>query len=571
MTQEEALKVLKSGANVFLTGEPGSGKTHTVNRYVAWLRDAGIEPSITASTGIAATHIGGMTVHAWSGIGICSLLTAYDIDHIAQNERVSRRLRRAKILIIDEVSMLSGGTLSMVDIITREIRDKDEPFGGLTVILVGDFFQLPPVVRREQKPAATLLPQENTSEFAFTSLTWASLNPLVCYLSEQYRQEDSVFLEILSAIRRNAVTSDHRQILASRMAEAPEGDMPQLFSHNNDADRINNATLAKLKGATQKFVMTGRGPEMLLMSLKRGCLSPETLFLKIGARVMFTKNDIVNGQFVNGTIGTVIGFSKGEQYPIVKTTRGNTITVEPAEWHVEDAGRVLVSVSQIPLKLAWALTIHKSQGVSLDAAFMNLSQAFEYGQGYVALSRVRTLLGVTLGGINERALEINPTVLVKDSEFRRVSDDLREVFSKLDSQELEKLHKNFIVASGGEWGQKSVVAKPLRQRVKKGSTLSVTHECLLKNMSVADIATLRGVTTGTIVSHIEELNSAGKIAPSAVAPLLHGKEDTVKKIHEAMRELGTSPLKPIFEKLDGRVSYETIRLARIIFSTIDPR
>ena len=147
MTQKEALSILKTGANVFLTGEPGSGKTHTINEYVAYLRERGIEPAVTASTGIAATHIGGMTIHSWSGIGIKTSLDAYELDKLGSSEYLAKRIGRAKILIIDEVSMLSAGTLSMVDAVCREVRRNPEPFGGLQVIFVGDFFQLPPIVR----------------------------------------------------------------------------------------------------------------------------------------------------------------------------------------------------------------------------------------------------------------------------------------------------------------------------------------------------------------------------------------------------------------------------------------
>ena len=148
MTQGEALTILKTGANVFLTGEPGSGKTHTINEFIGWLRASGIEPSITAATGIAATHVGGMTLHSWSGIGISESLSRADVDRIASKEHIAKRIAKAKVLIIEEISMLSAATFEMADKICREVRRVDQPFGGLTVILVGDFFQLPPVARR---------------------------------------------------------------------------------------------------------------------------------------------------------------------------------------------------------------------------------------------------------------------------------------------------------------------------------------------------------------------------------------------------------------------------------------
>ena len=147
MTQSQALSILKTGANVFLTGEPGSGKTHTINEYVAYLRARGIEPAITASTGISATHIGGMTIHSWSGIGIKTKLDKCDLDKISSNNHIVNRIKRAKVLIIDEVSMLPPETLSMIDAICGKIKQSLEPFGGIQVVLVGDFFQLPPIVK----------------------------------------------------------------------------------------------------------------------------------------------------------------------------------------------------------------------------------------------------------------------------------------------------------------------------------------------------------------------------------------------------------------------------------------
>ncbi len=452
MKQETALKVLQAGANVFLTGEPGSGKTHTVNAYVKWLREHDIEPAITASTGIAATHIHGMTIHSWSGIGIKQDLNAYELDKISQNERVVRRVRDAKILIIDEVSMLSAKTLAMAEAVCREIRQRHVPFGGLQVVLVGDFFQLPPVVRKQEHEEEQQISFETgeikeTSDFAFASRVWKELNPLVCYLSEQHRQEDAAFLDMLSGIRRGAFTSTHHTLLKTRMGESRTG-VTQLYSHNADVDRINDVEIGKITGDMRTFAMTSQGKDTLVASLKRGCLSPELLTLKVGARVMFTKNHIEH-TYVNGTLGAVIGFVKESNYPIIKTTAGRSVIAEPEEWHIEDGGKVLARITQVPLRLAWAITVHKSQGMSLDAAHMDLSQAFEYGQGYVALSRVRTLAGLSLSGLNERALEVHPEVAARDRDFKVQSAAARKAFEAMGEKEHTELVRNFVLACGG--------------------------------------------------------------------------------------------------------------------------
>jgi len=457
MTQAEALNILKTGGNVFLTGEPGSGKTHTINTYVRWLREQGIEPAITASTGIAATHIGGYTIHSWYGLGIKTDLTEYDLDQMSTNERLSKRVNGVQTLIIDEVSMLSGRMLSMVDMACQTLRSSTAPFGGLQVILVGDFFQLPPVVTQtrnfKSRDLFESLNEERAADnrFAFKSPSWGEADFITCYLSEQHRQEDEKFLNILSAIRRGEVEDYHREMLEDRFStDNTHTDIPRLFSHNTDVDKLNMGELKKLEINSRKFEMTSRGSDKLVAQLKKGCLSPETLELKVGARVMFTKNNFEEG-FVNGTLGKVVGFSKTNGNPEVKTEKGKIIDVERAEWAIEENNKILASISQIPLRLAWAITIHKSQGMSLDSARMDLGQTFEYGQGYVALSRVRTLAGLILTGMNEKALQVHPDIQNADSVFRASSEAAENSFSKLTEKELKEMHIRFVEACGGKF------------------------------------------------------------------------------------------------------------------------
>ncbi len=563
MTQNEAIAILKTGANVFLTGEPGSGKTHTVNRYVAWLRERGIEPSITASTGIAATHIGGMTIHAWSGIGIRRDLSAYDLDAISQNKRIFARVRDARVLIIDEVSMLSARTLAMVEVVCREIRRDQRPFGGLQTLLVGDFFQLPPVNKREDDAMqGSFDAHVSREQFAFFSHAWDALNPLVCYLSEQHRQEDEAFLSFLSAVREGSVGESHKVLLRTRYAKTPRGNVTQLYSHNADVNAINDAELAKLPDETKTFEMESRGPEKIVASLKRGCLSPEQLRLKIGARVMFTKNDVTTHRFVNGTLGSIKGFSTESGDPIVQTNSGRQIVAEQLEWSVQDGGRVIARIIQIPLRLAWAITVHKSQGMSLDAAHMDLSDAFEYGQGYVALSRVRTLAGLSLAGLNQRALEVHPEIRAKDAEFRSISQKTRETFAKMAAHELQTMNSNFVKACGGS-------IDPLKEPVQKAAripTLDATCALLKSGKSIREIARTRGLVETTITSHIFDLYFQKKIGRSHIEPLV---STTLKKalptIHAAFKEFGLERLTPVFEKLERAFSYDDLRFARMLY------
>ncbi|MEK7107161.1 MAG: hypothetical protein AAB899_03160, partial [Patescibacteria group bacterium] len=348
------------------------------------------------------------------------------------------------------------------------------------VVLVGDFFQLPPVMRWEYKEEQTLDAEtfsagggsasggEPATHFAFSARAWETLNPIVCYLSEQHRQEDKAFLELLSGIRRGAFTSAHNALLEKRRASSARAGMTQLYSHNADVDRINDKELANISGDVRKFVMTSGGKSALVETLKRGCLSPETLSLKIGARVMFTKND-VERKFMNGTLGIVTGFERETGYPAVKTHSGRTVIAEPVEWHVEDGGKVLARIEQIPLRLAWAITVHKSQGMSLDGAHMDLSQAFEYGQGYVALSRVRTLAGLSLAGLNGRALEVHPEVAKRDRDFKLRSASARKAFEEMPKKEHDMLKHNFVVACGGRELEMPVGRKDLTKATRARS------------------------------------------------------------------------------------------------------
>lgn len=463
MKQVEALEVLKTGMNVFLTGEPGSGKTHTINAYAAWLRECGIDPAVTASTGIAATHIDGMTVHAWSGIDVKRDITDYEIEAIMEREKVVKRIMSAKVLVIDEISMLDARTLDSIDRVLRRVRRRplmpEQSFGGLQVIFVGDFFQLPPVSRGEQ------------AQFAFESNAWRAANPVVCYLSEQHRQEDADFLELLSAMRHGSVAPRHKEQLHARLGAVPKKSVAtRLATHNEIVDRINEASLAAIDAPTRVFTMTSRGPGRLVESLKARCLSPETLVLKEGAAVMFTRNNFDIG-YVNGTLGTVRGFS-ADGLPIVKT-RSGTITVERADWVVDDGGKTIAKISQLPLRLAWAITVHKSQGMSLDAAVIDLSQAFEFGQGYVALSRVRSLAGLYLEGFNERALMMHPKVMQADTGFRAYSDAARKKFATLSEREKHKLEENFLRAIGGN---NRAVPRPKAVREPHVSPLEAMRE-----------------------------------------------------------------------------------------------
>lgn len=566
MTQDTALEILKTGANVFLTGEPGSGKTHTVSAYVRYLREHSIEPSITASTGIAATHVGGMTIHAWSGIGIKRFLTDYDLDALASREPLVRRVATTKVLIIDEISMLDGIILGLVDKVLRSIRRSEEPFGGIQMVFVGDFFQLPPIPEKTAGLEQRLMPQ-----FAFTSPAWKASNPLVCYLTEQHRQDDEVFLSALSMIRSGELDESLGEIFEDRRLggelEVPEN-VPLLYTHNMDVDMKNNEALEKIEEEVHEFRMITRGKDTVIETMKRGCLSPEVLRLKEGASVMFTKNDFERG-YVNGTLGVVESFDEDDGLPIVRMRNGKSIKAEPEEWSVSDGDKKLATLSQVPLRLAWAITVHKSQGMSLDAAVMDLSKAFEYGQGYVALSRVRTLSGLYLAGMNRRAFEVHPIVLERDREMRQRSDDADEYFAHLPPDELNNMHENFLTAAGGTL-EKIEVEDPSEQlgeeKKKKGDTYLKTKEMLLARMPLDEIVKLREIKKSTVFSHIEVLVEGDKTIDISYmkSDMDEEKMRTILNAFAAFRGSDMEKkLSPVKDLLGQAATFDEIRFARL--------
>lgn len=560
MTQAESLTILKTGANVYLTGEPGSGKSYTIGRYVEYLREHGIEPAITASTGIAATHIHGMTIHSWSGIGVRRQLTDHDLDMITSNEYVVRRVSKTKVLIIDEISMLDGTTLDMVDRVCREVKRSEEAFGGIQTILVGDFFQLPPISR-----------ESTETNFAFNGQAWQELKPVICYLHEQHRQEDPRFLAFLSALRTSSLEEEHIDCLTERIThfdDVPD-DVPKLFPHNANVDLLNDRALGQLSTDSHIYEMEREGHEALTASLMRSCLSPEKLTLKIGASVMFTKNNPQVG-YANGTLGVVVGFDPYSSNPVVATRDGRDIVAEPMEWAIEENGKIRARIVQVPLRLAWAMTVHKSQGMSLDAAVMDLSASFEYGQGYVALSRVRTLKGLYLLGWNEKSLLVHPEIVEVDSSFKEQSAQARTAFGALSQPELETMHENFILVSGGTIKKKIKKvqkSKPIgAPKAKKGDTYNETLKLIQSGKKISEIAKERGFTDQTIFNHIERLFDANKLSLDDVLKYIPAKlEKDLPAIHGVFSKLETIWLGPVHEYFNGKYTYNELRLARVLF------
>jgi len=443
MNQEKALEILKSGNNILLTGPAGTGKTYVLNKFIKHLKDKGTNVAITASTGIAATHINGRTIHSWAGFGIKKDLSSSDLSKIKMNSKVRARIKDTDVLIIDEISMLHDFQLDMADTICRVVKNDDRSFGGIQLILCGDFFQLPPVDK-----------ERNSGNFIVKSEVWTKLNPKICYLTKQYRQSDHNLNDLLVSIRSGDITESHIDILASRInveLEDPEK-VTKLYTHNANADAINIGKLDSLPDEEHVYLMRGEGKEALIETLKKNCLAPEELKLKRNAIVMFVKNDFGKG-YVNGTIGKVVDFHESG-YPIVKIRNGRRIVAMPTDWAIEENNTVLAKTTQVPLRLAWAITVHKSQGMTLDAAEVDLSKAFTFGLGYVALSRVRALSNLNLLGINDLALMVSDEAKQIDIELKKLSGEMEK--EDYEEKVFEKVYK-----------KETPLAKRIRERLLK--------------------------------------------------------------------------------------------------------
>lgn len=417
MNQGLALEIMLSGESVLLTGPAGAGKTFVLNQFIRLAKLEGKHVSVTATTGLAATHLGGTTIHSWAGIGVLDYLPQGFAEHIAKGRH--EIITKTDVLIIDEISMLHDYRLDMVDEVCRLVRRKDEPFGGIQVIMSGDFFQLPPINKGESRGGG----------FVVHSKVWQELDPTICYLQEQHRQDDEQLLEILNALRAGDIRRHHAETLLARVDEQPPEDviLTELHTVNIDVDRLNEVRLDELGGDELFYTQTTTGADNYVENLQRSVLAPEVLRLKKGALVMAVKN-AQDRKYANGSIGTVVDFEPATEYPVVEFRSGKTISMQPETWELRDGDKKRASITQIPLRLAWAITVHKSQGMTLDAARIDLRKAFVEGMGYVALSRVKNLHNLYLTGINRMALTVSEDAMAIDDRLRsKASGDAKRL------------------------------------------------------------------------------------------------------------------------------------------------
>ena len=525
MDQDLALEIMLAGHNAFLTGAAGAGKTFTLNEFIKIAKKQGRKVAVTATTGLAATHLGGNTIHAWSGLGVLDSLPRNFFDKMSKGRR--EQIAKADVLIIDEISMLHDFRLDLVEEICRTVCENDAPFGGLQIIFSGDFFQLPPVTPREKRAQKTasfdgvdeIFDEDDApkTEFAYNAASWAAANPVILYLNSQHRQTDDEFLDILNKIRKNKITRADAEKIAKRYRADLNcgGEITELHTTNRDVDFINDRKMTALPGEFHDFAMTATGRESAVERLKKSCLAPETLRLKKGCLVMALKNDPEQG-FANGSTGTVIDFAKDAPHlPIVEFRDGRKITIQPATWELRDGDKKLASLAQIPLRPAYAITVHKSQGMTLDAAKINLANVFEPGMGYVALSRVRSLDALSILGLSSAAFFVHPEVLAKDQEFQKLSAAAEIEFANLRKNKAKREARDAVKSAKSGAGKSPADASDkARAWAEKLAKMREVHPNAYRPWSKTDDAKLEKLFRGG--ASVQDLTAAFGRHPGAI-------------------------------------------------------
>lgn len=388
--QKEFIKNAISNKNIFLTGEAGTGKSFAVKTLIKLFEAFDINYALTASTGVAALNIGGQTLHSWMGIGLAEETADYLADKIKKRKDIAYRIKNTSFLIIDEISMIKGDLFDKIDFILKKIRRKKEPFGGLNLILCGDPFQLPPVFKYDEKES-----------FFFESEAYKNGSFLPQILTEQHRQESgSELLSILSDLRLGNTSKIDK--LNGRLIPPPQ-DIPitKLYCLNKDVEKFNQEKLSELQTPEKIYEANDTGSEIFIKALDKNCIVPRTLKLKVGAQVMLCVNVSVENGLVNGSIGRVEAFTDSG---VLVDFGHDSFTIPRHTWEMKEqvfdgaksSFKTKAKRTQIPLKLAWATSVHKAQGLTLDKVSVNLQEAFAAGQVYVALSRVKDINGLWL-------------------------------------------------------------------------------------------------------------------------------------------------------------------------------
>lgn len=474
--------VEETQTSLFLTGKAGTGKTTFLRKIV---QSTAKNTMVVAPTGVAAIHAGGATIHSTFGLPLTAYIPVNDpVDHnIANNPSSLARhfryrkekkeiLQRLELLIIDEISMVRADLLDAVDQALRFARRQPAPFGGVQILAIGDLFQLSPVVKETEW--YTLAPYYDHPYF-FESVAWKKLNALTIELTKVYRQKNELFLDILNRVRSGSATPEDLEVLNRRRILPEEKDdlseVILLTTHNATGRKINQGRLRSLPGKPYLFKAETEGK-----FAESAFPVAEEITLKEGARVMFMRNDTEHGAYFNGKIGRISRIDRNKI--VVEAEDGKEISVEKITWEnmnysLDETGEIVQkkvgSFTQYPLRLAWAITVHKSQGLTFDRLVLDLEHSFAPGQVYVALSRCRTLEGLHLSSaLSMPAILTDRTVLSFYRE-NKMTGNAEEILEQRKKMYLSvRLKKAFLF-----WQLQDPVAAWLEAVVKKD--LEVTH------------------------------------------------------------------------------------------------
>lgn len=415
-------KILADNNNIFITGGGGVGKSYLLDELKQYYKDKLV---LTSTTGISALNIGGQTLHSWCGIGIVDKPVARIIHQIRQSAVLYKQLFNCKILAIDEISMLDDYTFEYVDKVLRNIKNSKLPFGGIQLILVGDFFQLPPVKCKQ-----------TGRKFCFQSPVWKKLKLITILLNKVHRQTDKKFINILNNIRVDNISEADINILYHHdysLIYEIDKNILQLFGTNNDADIYNKKCFSEINSETYKYnasdsyflhsnkrdndqqlteeeVYLFSSDRKILENFDKDCKFPKLLELKKGCRVMLLKNISITDGLVNGSCGTIKSLSNSSVEVLFDNGKLQNITPEYFEYNQNN--KLIIKRKQYPLKLAYGITIHKSQGMTFEKLVVNFNTIFDFGQAYVALSRVKSLDGLIIKDFNPNKIVANLDVKI---------------------------------------------------------------------------------------------------------------------------------------------------------------
>lgn len=425
----KVLALLQNGENVFLTGFAGTGKSYILNKLKGKLKK---KLTITSTTGIASVNIKGQTLHSWAGVGLCRNTISNTVEKIRSRKTQLSQILKCKILAVDEISMLNIEAFEYINEVLQILRESSKPFGGIQVLFIGDFFQLPPVEKNSGDGSFS-----NEHRYCFDSPVWQELELKNVVLKKNFRQNEENFITALAHMRENQLDNDDIKLLQSRCTDLDtyETNMLHIFSTNEEANRYNSIKFNMIDEPVKIFTAQDgvyRGNKLVSENLtesenyileifSKNCRAEKDIPLKLGAKVMLLINMDFNKGLINGACGVIQRFN--ENSIEIKFDNGTTASIPRHKFEYYYNDRVVAERMQYPLRLAYGITIHKSQGMTLDKLVVDCSRIFERGQAYVAMSRVKTLEGLFIKNFESEKVHVDSRV----AEFYENLEEAKDV------------------------------------------------------------------------------------------------------------------------------------------------